>query len=177
MSSTHSTDPFRQKVVGNGPDNIGESPWSLVTCSWSPLSPACPGLTPRHSRRRSSCGDAPACGAPPPGGAGGKPKHGNRRLRGVTAGGPDQTPARQWNLGAIASSGDASEFAQIALRFEVVVTPGTVMSVDDSHHRYLRLPFLLAPDVLTKGIQRLAQAWDVYRQLAREKNAAINGTI
>jgi DNA-binding transcriptional MocR family regulator len=74
-------------------------------------------------------------------------------------------------------SGDASEFAQIALRFAVVVTPGTVMSVDDSHHQYLRLPFLLAPDILEKGIQRLAQAWKVYQQLAREKRSFINGLV
>lgn len=66
--------------------------------------------------------------------------------------------------------GDASEFAQIALRLAVIVTPGTVMSVDDSHPQYLRLPFLLAPDVLEKGIQRLAEAWEVYQQLAREKH-------
>ena len=96
----------------------------------------------------------------------------------------EQLPAWTWTspdggffLWVRLPSGDASEFAQIALRFAVVVTPGTVMSVDDSHHQYLRLPFLLAPDVLAKGIQRLAQAWDVYRQLAREKHASINGIV
>jgi DNA-binding transcriptional MocR family regulator len=70
--------------------------------------------------------------------------------------------------------GDASEFAQIALRFGVMVTPGAVMCVDDSHQQYLRLPFSLAPDTFKKGIQRLAQAWDVYAHLPREKFASMN---
>lgn len=74
-------------------------------------------------------------------------------------------------------AGDASEFAQIALRFAVVITPGTVMSVDDSHAQYLRLPFLLAPDVLEKGIQRLAEAWGVYCQLAHERHSPLHGTV
>jgi DNA-binding transcriptional MocR family regulator len=73
--------------------------------------------------------------------------------------------------------GDASEFAQIALRFALVVTPGTIMSVDDSHQQYLRLPFLTAPDVLEKGIQRLIQVWDVYGHLVREKRASSNGMV
>jgi DNA-binding transcriptional MocR family regulator len=61
--------------------------------------------------------------------------------------------------------GNASEFAQIAARFGLVLTPGTAMSVDDTHQQYLRLPFSLAPDVLEEGIQRLARAWMVYSQL------------
>lgn len=71
--------------------------------------------------------------------------------------------------------GDASEFAQIALRFALVVTPGTIMSVDDSHQQYLRLPFQTSPDVLEKGIQRLAQVWDVYGHLVREKRISSYG--
>ncbi|GHO64020.1 GntR family transcriptional regulator [Ktedonobacter sp. SOSP1-52] len=73
--------------------------------------------------------------------------------------------------------GDASEFAQLALRFAVVVTPGAVMSVDESHQQYLRLPFLLTPDVLEKGIQRLAQVWNVYGQLASEKHGSLNEIV
>jgi DNA-binding transcriptional MocR family regulator len=71
--------------------------------------------------------------------------------------------------------GDASEFAQIALRFSLLVTPGITMSVDDSHQQYLRLPFLTAPDVLEKGIRCLTQVWEVYGHLAREKRASGNG--
>lgn len=70
--------------------------------------------------------------------------------------------------------GDASEFAQIALRCGVIVTPGTVMSVDDAHYGHLRLPFMLRSDVLRAGIERLAQAWSVYGELAREKHTSIH---
>ena len=87
------------------------------------------------------------------------------------------TPSGGFFLWVRLPLGDASEFAQLALRFAVVVTPGAVMSVDDSHQQYLRLPFLLAPDVLEIGIQRLAQAWNVYGQLAREKYGALNETV
>lgn len=90
---------------------------------------------------------------------------------------PDWTwapPAGGFFLWIHLPHGDASEFAQIALRFGVIVTPGTVMSVDDSHQGYLRLPFLLRPDVLESGIQRLAQAWSMYTELAREKHTSIN---
>lgn len=73
--------------------------------------------------------------------------------------------------------GDASEFAQIAQRFALVVTPGTSMSVDASHQQYLRLPFLTAPSVLEKGIQRLTQVWEVYGQLAREKHTSNSGLL
>jgi hypothetical protein len=58
--------------------------------------------------------------------------------------------------------------------FIIVFTPGAAMSVDDSHQQYLRLPFLLVPDVLKKGIQRLAQAWNAYQQFARGKHPSIN---
>lgn len=49
------------------------------------------------------------------------------------------------------------------------------MSVDDSHQQYLRLPFQTAPDVLEKGIQRLAQVWDAYGHLVREKRTSSYG--
>ncbi|QBD80418.1 PLP-dependent aminotransferase family protein [Ktedonosporobacter rubrisoli] len=75
------------------------------------------------------------------------------------------TPSGGFFLWVRLPVGDASEFAQIALRFAVVITPGTVMSVDDLHHQYLRLPFLLPPETLSKGIQRLSQAWKVYSRL------------
>ncbi len=73
--------------------------------------------------------------------------------------------------------GDANEFAQMALRCAVVVTPGTVMSVDDSHQQYLRLPFLVGADALNAGIQRLAQAWKVYREHAHEKPTSVTVVV
>lgn len=87
------------------------------------------------------------------------------------------TPAGGFFLWVRLPFGDASEFAQLALRVAVVVTPGAVMSVDESHQQYLRLPFLLAPDVLEKGIQRLAQAWNMYGQLARARHGSLDEIV
>jgi DNA-binding transcriptional MocR family regulator len=70
--------------------------------------------------------------------------------------------------------GDARELAQVALRYQVVVTPGTAMSVDESYVDYLRLPFLLDAEVLRRGVERLAQAWNVYTKLAHDNNRPIN---
>jgi DNA-binding transcriptional MocR family regulator len=60
-------------------------------------------------------------------------------------------------------SGDAREFAQIALRHGVVVLPGPVMSASDRFTAYLRLPFLAEPATLRAGVRRLATAWRDYR--------------
>lgn len=61
--------------------------------------------------------------------------------------------------------GEASAFAQVALRYGVVIVPGTTMSLDDSHSDYLRLPFSLEAATLTEGIKRLAAAWEAYLPL------------
>ena len=58
--------------------------------------------------------------------------------------------------------------------YQVVVTPGTAMSVDESYVDYLRLPFLLDAEVLRRGVERLAQAWNVYAELVRDNNRPIN---
>lgn len=61
--------------------------------------------------------------------------------------------------------GNALEFAQVALRHGVVICPGTLFSVDDSHQAYIRLPFLLDEETLREGMRRLAQAWETYTML------------
>jgi DNA-binding transcriptional MocR family regulator len=53
---------------------------------------------------------------------------------------------------------DAHEFAQRALCYGVLITPGAGMSVDGSHTGYLRLPFYIEPAVLPDGVQRLTAA-------------------
>ncbi len=58
--------------------------------------------------------------------------------------------------------GDTRDLAQEALHFGVKITPGTTLSVDESHTAWLRLPFLLPSDRLEIGIQRLIQAWARY---------------
>jgi DNA-binding transcriptional MocR family regulator len=61
--------------------------------------------------------------------------------------------------------GDAQEFAQLALRYGVLLTPGASMSVDGSHTSYLRLPFYVEPAVLQRGVYRLAAAWEAFARL------------
>jgi DNA-binding transcriptional MocR family regulator len=70
--------------------------------------------------------------------------------------------------------GHAGEFAQLALRYGVIVTPGTTMSVDESHTDYFRLPFFQHPDNLREGANRLARAWDAYAPFADAGSRAVS---
>jgi DNA-binding transcriptional MocR family regulator len=54
---------------------------------------------------------------------------------------------------------DARQFAHLAARFGVAVTPGPLFSADDSCIEYLRIPFLLPDELIREGVQRLASAW------------------
>ena len=58
--------------------------------------------------------------------------------------------------------GDSASFAVEAARFGVTVAPGPVFSSAERHARRLRLPFVLDPDVLLAGVERLAAAWSAY---------------
>jgi DNA-binding transcriptional MocR family regulator len=62
-------------------------------------------------------------------------------------------------------SGDAREFAQVALRHGVVIVPGPNMSADEQHARFIRLTFLWDTNTLATGVARLATAWRYYRSL------------
>ena len=80
-----------------------------------------------------------------------------------------QAPAWRWQappgglfIWAQLPAGDARDLAQEALRAGVKVTPGTSLSVDGTHNDWLRLPFLLAPDPLQVGLERLLGAWEHY---------------
>jgi DNA-binding transcriptional MocR family regulator len=68
-------------------------------------------------------------------------------------------------------AGDAREFAQIALRYGVIVLPGPTMSPSGEQASFLRLPFLAEPETLRSGVSRLAAAWKNYTSGAREKQA------
>jgi DNA-binding transcriptional MocR family regulator len=57
-------------------------------------------------------------------------------------------------------AGDARVLAQEALHRGVIITPGTTLSVDGTHVDYLRLPFLLPPDRLQLGLDRLIETWE-----------------
>ena len=58
--------------------------------------------------------------------------------------------------------GDARDFAQEAIHRGVIVTPGITLSVDGTHTAWLRIPFLLPPDRLQPGLERLIEAWEHY---------------
>jgi DNA-binding transcriptional MocR family regulator len=57
-------------------------------------------------------------------------------------------------------SGDASAFAQVALRHAVAILPGSALGGSDS---YLRIPFTAPVSQLTEGVRRIAAAWRDYR--------------
>jgi DNA-binding transcriptional MocR family regulator len=58
--------------------------------------------------------------------------------------------------------GNAAAFSQFAARYDIKIAPGPVFSVADRHQRRLRLPFVLDPDELEAGIERLAHVWELY---------------
>ena len=58
------------------------------------------------------------------------------------------------------------DFAPIAARHGVGVTPGTASSVTARHRGWLRLPFGHPPEVLVEAVDRLAAAWKEYEDLA-----------
>jgi DNA-binding transcriptional MocR family regulator len=63
--------------------------------------------------------------------------------------------------------GDAREYAQVALRHGVVALPGSTMSADEEHRRFLRLTFVASPETLKAGVIRLSAAWRNYRSTKR----------
>ena len=59
--------------------------------------------------------------------------------------------------------GDAQSFHQWALRYGVIVTPGTTMSISGQHIDFIRISFSLGLEYLNLGVERLAQAWATYQ--------------
>ena len=62
--------------------------------------------------------------------------------------------------------GNASEFAQAALRHGVSLLPGPAVSPDGGHAQHLRLVYVHEPPVIAEAVKRLAQAWDAYAPMA-----------
>ena len=58
--------------------------------------------------------------------------------------------------------GDSASFAQDAAREGVTLAPGAAFSSTERHARRLRIPFVLDPDVLRIGVERLTHVWDAY---------------
>jgi len=70
-------------------------------------------------------------------------------------------------------SGDAREFAQVALRHGVTIVPGPIMSATDQHAQWIRLPFLAEVPMLASGVKRLASAWREYRSKDQQRGARV----
>jgi DNA-binding transcriptional MocR family regulator len=58
--------------------------------------------------------------------------------------------------------GDSASFAQDAAREGVTLAAGSAFSSTERYARRLRLPFVLDPDVLRTGVERLAHVWNAY---------------
>jgi DNA-binding transcriptional MocR family regulator len=58
--------------------------------------------------------------------------------------------------------GDASTFAQVALRHGVEVVPGDTMAPDGGHRDRIRVPYCFEPALLDELINRLAATWSAY---------------
>lgn len=59
-------------------------------------------------------------------------------------------------------TGDAHQFAQVALRQGVRITPGADMSINGSCREYARLSYMNESARIREGVQRLAAAWREY---------------
>ncbi len=71
-------------------------------------------------------------------------------------------PSGGLSLWAHLPSGNAEEFAELALEHRVAVVPGPALSVDDGNRRALRMAFVEPEDRLIEAVDRLAAAWSHY---------------
>lgn len=82
-------------------------------------------------------------------------------------------PAGGLSLWVKLPHGDATGFAQIALRHGVAVVPGPLASPDGGGVDRLRLPFVHDAETMTEGIQRLARAWRAFSPEARAERTSL----
>jgi DNA-binding transcriptional MocR family regulator len=90
-------------------------------------------------------------------------------LRRVEAGLQAQLPEWQWDepdggpsLWVRLPRGDATTFAQVALRHGIEVVPGETMAPDGGHRDRLRVPYCFEPPLLDEMVNRLAASWAAY---------------
>jgi DNA-binding transcriptional MocR family regulator len=81
-------------------------------------------------------------------------------------------PAGGLSLWVKLPRGDASTFAQVALRHGVAVVPGTLASPSGGCADRLRVPYVLEAGPMREGVERLARAWDAYAGEAKHRRAA-----
>mgnify|MGYP001024500846 CR=1 FL=1 len=69
---------------------------------------------------------------------------------------------------------NAGAFAQLAMRYGVILLPGNMMSVDESYSQYIRLPFLHDHAHIQDGISRLSRAWQAHCLLNKNDASTVN---
>jgi len=72
------------------------------------------------------------------------------------------TPPGGLSLWVHLPSGNAEDFAELALESGVMTIPGPSLSVDDGNRRALRLAFVEPEARLVEAVERLAGAWERY---------------
>jgi DNA-binding transcriptional MocR family regulator len=82
-------------------------------------------------------------------------------------------PAGGLSLWVELPRGEADAFAQVALRHGVAVVPGTLASPSGGCGDWLRLPFVLEPEPMREGVERLARAWAAYAPGQRPRAASV----
>jgi DNA-binding transcriptional MocR family regulator len=71
-------------------------------------------------------------------------------------------PAGGLSVWAQLPSGNAEEYADVALRHGVAIVPGPSLSVDEGNRRGVRLVYARPEQAITEAVQRLASAWSNY---------------
>jgi DNA-binding transcriptional MocR family regulator len=82
-------------------------------------------------------------------------------------------PAGGLSLWVKLPHGDATGFAQIALRHGVAVVPGPLASPDGGGADRLRLPFVHDAETMMEGVERLARAWRAFTPEARSERTSL----
>jgi DNA-binding transcriptional MocR family regulator len=73
--------------------------------------------------------------------------------------------------------GDATSFARVATAHGVTVVPGPMTSVDGNFADRMRLPFVLEPEAMREGVERLAAAWREYEPAATGSRTAVRVVV
>jgi DNA-binding transcriptional MocR family regulator len=84
-----------------------------------------------------------------------------------------EAPAGGLSLWVKLPRGDASAFAQAALRHGVAVVPGALASPSGGCADRLRIPFVLDAGPMREGVERLARAWDAYAGGEKRRSAGV----
>jgi len=82
-------------------------------------------------------------------------------------------PAGGLSLWVRLPHGDATGFAQAALRHGVAIVPGPLASPDSGGTDRIRLPFVHDGDTMTEGVKRLARAWRSYAPERRAQRTSL----